>query len=123
MVSLDMAQHYRELIAWQKAMDLVVCVYELTKTFPDDERFGLVSQVRRAAVSIPSNIAEGQSRNSKGEFIQFLGIARGSTAEVTTQLLIAQRLGYLNNAATALESAEEVGRIISGLIRSLRAKH
>jgi len=85
-----MAQHYRDLIAWQKAMDLVAHVYYITKSFPDEEKFGLVSQMRRCAVSVPSNIAEGQSRNSKGEFIQFLGIARGSIAELTTQILISE---------------------------------
>lgn len=77
-----MAKHYRELIAWQKAMALVTHVYSITKTFPNDERFGLTSQMRRCAVSIPSNIAEGQARNTTGEFKQFIGIARGSVAEL-----------------------------------------
>ena len=115
-----MAQHYRELIAWQKAMALVIHVYEVTKAFPDDERFGLVSQMRRCAVSIPSNIAEGQARNTNGEFIQFLGIARGSTAELTTQILISERLGYLQTPQVTIEMVDEVGRILSGLIKSLK---
>ena len=87
-------QSYQDLIAWQKAMVMVTEVYELTKVFPTDERFGLTSQIRRAAVSVPSNIAEGQARNSTGEFVQFLGIARGSLAEVATQLLIARNLKF-----------------------------
>jgi four helix bundle protein len=120
---VQMAQHYRELIAWQKAMDLVVHVYDITKQFPDDERFGLVSQMRRCAVSVPSNIAEGQARNSKGEFLQFLGIARGSVAELTTQILISERLGYLTAHEATISMTDEVGRILSGLINSLRTNN
>ncbi len=118
-----MAQHYRELIAWQKAMDLVTHIYEITKRFPDDERYGLVSQMRRCAVPIASNIAEGQARNSKGEFLQFVGIARGSIAELTTQILISQRLGYLSEPEFTSDKAEEVGRILSGLANALRTKN
>ncbi|QDT79192.1 hypothetical protein Mal35_26470 [Gimesia maris] len=118
-----MVKHYRELIAWQKAMSMVTHVYELTQTLPDNEKFGLVSQIRRSAVSVPSNIAEGQARNTTGEFIQFLGIARGSTAELTTQLLIAANLGYITETDKALPMVEEVGRILSGLIKSLRTKN
>ncbi|QDU01936.1 hypothetical protein V6x_16190 [Gimesia chilikensis] len=118
-----MVKHYRELIAWQKAMSMVTYIYETTKTFPHDEKFGLVSQIRRSAVSVPSNIAEGQARNTTGEFIQFLGIARGSTAELTTQLLIAANLGYLNEPEETLNLVEEVGRLLSGLIKSLRTKN
>src|SRR6185369_4825205 len=93
-----MAQNYRDLIAWQKAMDLVELVYAATTGFPTDERFGLTSQVRRAVVSIPSNIAEGQARRSQSEFLHFLSIAHGSLREVETQLLIATRLRYLDPA-------------------------
>ncbi|QDU09072.1 four helix bundle protein [Gimesia aquarii] len=118
-----MAKHYRELIAWQKAMSMVTHIYETTKTFPHDEKYGLVSQIRRSAVSVPSNIAEGQARNSSGEFIQFLGIARGSTAELTTQLLIAANLGYINKTDKALPIVEEVGRLLSGLIKSLKTNN
>lgn len=118
-----MAQHYRDLIAWQKAMELVAHVYRITKDFPDDERFGLVSQMRRCAVSVPSNIAEGQARNTQGEFKQFLGIARGSVAELTTQILIAEKLGYLGTPDQTISQAEEVGRILSGLIKSLRTNN
>lgn len=118
-----MARHYRELVAWQKAMDLVTHVYAITKHFPDDERFGLTSQMRRCAVSIPSNIAEGQARNTTGEFKQFIGVARGSIAELTTQILIAEQLGYLRDAKQTIEIAEEVGRILTGLSQSLRTNN
>jgi four helix bundle protein len=120
---MGMPRHYRDLIAWKKSMALVTHVYRVTKAFPDDEKFGLISQIRRAAVSIPSNIAEGQARNTKGEFTQFLGIARGSAAELTTQLLIAENLGYLTDAGGTIEMVEEVGRILSGLIKSLRTNN
>ena len=86
-----MAQHYKDLIAWQKAMDLVAGVYSITECFPSKERFGLTDQMRRAAVSVPSNIAEGQAHFSKLEFRHFLRHARGSLAELETQRLIAQR--------------------------------
>ncbi|MFN8636421.1 MAG: four helix bundle protein [Chloroflexota bacterium] len=90
-----MSQNYRDLLAWQKSMDLVEAIYEITADFPPDERFGLTSQVRRAAVSIASNIAEGQGRRSRGEFGHFLSIAHGSVREVETQLLIAIRLRFV----------------------------
>jgi four helix bundle protein len=86
---------YRELIAWQKAIDVVAEVYRLTKNFPKDEMYGLTNQIRRAAVSVPSNIAEGQGRLSRGEFRHFLGQARGSVFELQTQITIAERLEYL----------------------------
>ena len=113
---------YRDLIAWQKAMAMVTEIYRLTSAFPSEEKFGLTSQLRRAAVSVPSNIAEGHSRNSDGEFKQFLGIARGSISEVETQLLIAVNLGFLSEQDSNIASVEEVGRITSGLIRSLKSK-
>jgi len=120
-----MAQHYRQLIAWQKAMALVSEAYRLMKTFPRDEIFGLVSQVRRSAVSVPSNIAEGQGRRTKGEFIQFLGHAYGSLLEMETQVTIADNLGYLpgGDADAFLFQSAEVGRIINGLISSLTTDH
>ncbi|MEI6775821.1 MAG: four helix bundle protein [Chloroflexales bacterium] len=112
---------YQELIAWQKAMDLVVAVYEQTRAFPKEETYGLTNQLRRAAVSIPSNIAEGQGRNSTKQFQHFLSIAYGSLQEVETQLLIARRLQYLTAEQTdpLLLQCAEVGRIINGLVRSL----
>lgn len=112
---------FRDLTAWQKAMDLAETVYEVTKGFPQDERFGLSSQVRRAAVSVASNIAEGQGRSSCNEFLHFLSIARGSLCEMQTQILLASRLDYLDATAcqVMLAQADEVGRLIRGLSRSV----
>ena len=117
-----MIQSYRDLVAWQKAMDLVETIYHLSKQFPKEELYGLTSQIRRAAISIPSNVAEGHARLSKGEFCQFIGHARGSLAEVSTQVLLALRLGFIkqSDADIALASADEVGRILNGLLASLR---
>jgi four helix bundle protein len=114
---------YRELFAWQKAMDLVALVYRASARFPREEVFGLTSQLRRATVAIPSNIAEGQGRRSTREFLNFLSIAHGSLCEVETQILIAQRLHYLADADvnTLLEMAAEVGRLLNGLSNSLLA--
>ena len=117
-----MSSDFKNLVAWQKAMDLVDAVYEVTRKFPREEMFGHTSQLQRAAVSIPSNIAEGQARFSKPDFQRFLRIARGSLAEVQTQLLIAERRGYLASAkCRALEvQIEELARIINGLLRSIK---
>ncbi|MCX6039724.1 MAG: four helix bundle protein [Caldilinea sp.] len=89
---------YQELIVWQKAMDLVVNVYQITKGFPREETYGLTNQLRRAAVSIPSNIAEGQGRNTAKEFQRFLAVAYGSLQETETQLMLSRRLGYIDEA-------------------------
>jgi four helix bundle protein len=112
---------YTGLTAWQKAMDLVESVYDLTRAFPKDERFGLTAQLRKAAVSIPSNIAEGQGRRSRAEFLRFILIAYGSLREVETQVLIPERLSYVNHnaARSVLHSTGEVGRLVNGLARSL----
>jgi four helix bundle protein len=110
---------HKELIVWQKAMEMVTEIYRLTQNFPKEELYGLVSQMRRAAVSIPSNIAEGHGRQSKGEFRQFLGIARGSYAELETQIEIAKNLGFLANPNPIDEQLAEVGRLLNGLLRSL----
>ena len=114
-------KNYRDLIAWQKAMDLVEMIYKATENFPKEEIYGLTAQIRRAAISIPSNIAEGQGRTSKKEFQNFLSIAHGSVREVETQVLIAQRLLYLpdDEVETVLKLAAEVGRLINGLLNSL----
>ena len=111
---------FRDLIAWQKAMQLAVCVYRTTRTFPRDEMFGLTSQLRRCAVSIPSNIAEGHGRLTRGEWQQFLGQARGSLLEMQTQMLLSERLGFGDPARVKrnLERIEELGRIINGLLRT-----
>ena len=116
-----MGRSYKDLVAWQKSMDLVTSIYRVTSAFPKDEQFGLTSQVRRAAVSIPSNIAEGQGRLSEKEFRFFLGQARGSLMQVETQLQIAENLGYFreDNIDKLLESCAEVGRILNGLLASV----
>ena len=119
-----MAQHYKDLIAWQKAMDLVSAIYDATDGFPKRETYSLTDQIRRAAVSIPSNIAEGQAHYSHREFLHFLSHSRGSLAELETQVLIAKRRNYVSDsqAAELLKRADELGRILSGLINSLREK-
>jgi four helix bundle protein len=115
-------QSYKDLVVWQKAMDLVEMVYRQTKGFPKEELYGLTSQLRRAVVSIPSNIAEGQGRAGSTEFSRFLNIAYGSLLEVETQLLIARRLQYVNEAelTNILELVSRVGQLINGLLRSLK---
>ncbi len=113
---------YRELDVWKKAVDLVEAIYELSRQLPDDEKFGLVSQIRRAAVSVPSNIAEGYGRQHRGDYLRHLSVANGSLKEMETQLLIAGRLGFINRdqARPAWELSQEVGRMLSALSASLR---
>jgi four helix bundle protein len=108
-------------MAWQSAMDLVEAVYRLAKAFPKEEIYALSSQLKRAAVSIPSNIAEGQGRRGDREFSRFLEIAHGSLREVETQVLIAQRLRYINASISdpVLELASKVGRLITGLLNKI----
>ena len=118
-----MKKDFRDLIVWQKAMEMVTDIYRATQSFPSEERFGLTSQLRRAAVSVPSNIAEGQGRLTKGEFRQFLGNAKGSLAEVETQLMIARNLGYLAAPEPILDQASEVARLLNGLLRSLTTEN
>jgi len=115
------AQSFRDLLVWQRAMQLTVAIYRLSSGFPREEQYGLSSQVRRSAVSIPSNIAEGQGRLNVGEFKQFLGIARGSNFEVQTQLEIARELGFGEPALLdkAEELSHEVGKMIYGLLQSI----
>ena len=117
-------QHYGQLLVWQKAMDLAVYCYEITKPFPIEERYGLTSQIRRAAVSIPSNIAEGHARFHTKEFLNHLSIARGSLAELETELMISQRVGFLlqENLSKALVMTDEIGRMTAGLRQALEAK-
>ena len=117
-------RHYRDLLVWQKAVDWVETVYAATRAWPQDERFGLTSQIRRAAVSVPSNVAEGCARRSTAEFIRFLSIGRGSLAEVETQIIIATRLGYLDQAlqSSLLEAADEISRMLAGLIAKLEER-
>ena len=118
-----MAGSYKDLVAWQKAMLLAVDVYRVSRAFPRDELYGLTSQLRRAAVSIPSKIAEGQGRYSRQEFHHFLNHARGSLAELETQIMLARELECLERkeAENLLSGAAELGRILNGLTASVRA--
>jgi four helix bundle protein len=113
---------YRKLDVWQRAMDLVVECYNASKKFPREERYGLTSQLQRAAVSVPANISEGQGREHRKEFLHHLSIAHGSLAELETHLQIAERLNYLNSEEVQglLTRSEEIGRMINGLRKSLR---
>ncbi len=115
------SRNYQDLLAWQRAMDLVEGVYTATRSWPKEELYGLTSQIRRAVVSVPSNIAEGQGRDAPKEFHYFLRIAHGSLRELETQIFIAQRLDYLPGemAEHLLNQASEVGRLVKGLSRSL----
>ena len=119
-----MGASFRELTVWQRAFELTLAIYKLTETFPDTERFGLANQLRRAAVSVASNIAEGSGRSTKGEYVQFLGHARGSIYEVEVQLLIAGGLNF--GSKLLLQNAEElcneVGRMLRAMMKSLQAK-
>jgi four helix bundle protein len=119
----DIRSH-RDLVAWQKAVDLGLEVYRVTKPFPESERFGPVSQARRASVSVASNIAEGYGRGTTSDYVRFLRHARGSLYEIDTQMMFAVRLGFLaDEAYTALlERVNECGRILAALIRSLEKK-
>jgi four helix bundle protein len=115
-----MAQDYRDLIVWKKAMELTVCIYSLTQSFPKQEIYGLSSQMRRASVSIASNIAEGLGRLNPAEFRQFLAMAQGSIYELETQLLIANSLGFAR--AEAIKEAESIANEVSKMLRSFIQK-
>lgn len=114
--------NFKELLVWKKSIELVTEIYEITATFPSEEKFGLVSQIRRAAVSIPSNIAEGNSRRSSADYIQFLKIARGSGAEVETQIIISKNLGFIEEAKCEELTLKitEIMKMINGLINYLK---
>ncbi|QNP41635.1 four helix bundle protein [Lysobacter solisilvae (ex Woo and Kim 2020)] len=115
---------YRELEVWREAIDLVGSIYALSSRFPSDERFGLTAQLRRAAVSVPSNIAEGHARSSTRDFLRFLSISLGSLAELETQLVIAHRLGFADDHEfdRILFDANRVGRMMRGLTKSLNTR-
>ncbi len=117
---LTRPRDYHDLLVWKKGMELAKQIYQITKTFPEGERFGLVSQMRRAAVSVPSNIAEGQARNTTGEFIQFLSHAVGSVSELDTQLILSVELGYCSQAKT--ETARSLILELRKMITALRRK-
>jgi len=116
--------HYRKLKVWVRALDWTEQIYRATAHWPRDERFGLISQIRRSSVSVASNIAEGAARRTTGEFIRFVGIAQGSLAEAETQLLLASRLGYLPNAQAGalLGASDEISRMLAALAVSLRQR-
>src|SRR5438046_2192891 len=114
-------QSYKDLVVWQKGIELAKMTYTLTAQFPNGEKFGLVAQMRRAAISIPSNIAEGQARHTTGEFIQFISHAEGSVAELSTQLFLATELRFSSSddAEPALELTEHLRRMLNGPRRKL----
>lgn len=117
------AQNYKDLVVWQKGIALAKAIYQLTSRFPSEEKFGLVSQMRRAAVSIPSNLAEGQARHTTGEFIQFISHAEGSTAELETQLILSVELEFVVTEQTTNEFIllDDIRRMLNGLRRKLSA--
>ena len=119
-----MGQSFKDLIVWQRSIELTTNVYKLTAKFPESERFGLTNQMRRASVSIASNVAEGYGRTTRGEYVQSLGHVRGSCSELETQIVIAKNLGF--GATQNLQSTEtlcnDVGRLLCALIKSIRAK-
>ena len=119
-----MEKPHKKLNAWKESIALVVLVYDLTKQFPKSELFGLISQLRRAVISIPANVAEGAARQTRREFVQFLHIARGSLSEVDTYIEIARRLGYMEDVPLAGVETKmvDVDKIITGLIQSLKRK-
>ncbi len=113
---------HKDLDVWKDSVKLVKQVYEITALFPKEELYGLTSQIRRAAISIPSNIAEGCARNSDKELIQFLYISLGSLAELQTQLIISKELGYINNDLVVDNDIEKIRKMLLGLIKYLRSK-
>src|SRR4051812_48549433 len=118
------AQNYKDLVVWQKGISLAKAIYRLTSRFPSEEKFGLVAQMRRAAVSIPSNIAEGQARHTTGEFIQFISHAEGLTAELETQLILSVELGFAdaNRVKSIFVLLDDIRRMLNGLRRKLQEK-
>jgi len=116
--------NHRDLAVWQKSMALAVSVHALSKQMPREEMFGLISQMRRAAVSVPSNTAEGAARHTTKEFLAFLYIARGSLAELETQLRLSREIGYLPDdlVSPALASTDEVGRLLTSVIAGLKRR-
>ncbi|MDQ2695432.1 MAG: four helix bundle protein [Pseudomonadota bacterium] len=116
---------YRELVVWQKSIDLAERIYRVTRGYPVEEKYGITSQMRRAAVSIPANIAEGQARRTTGEFLQSLGIARGSLAELETFLTISARLAMLSKAdcESLLEDCAQIGKMLHALMKALSTRH
>ena len=114
-----MIQSYKDLEVWQLSMEMAEAVFKLTEAFPKSQQYVMVSQLQRCALSVPSNIAEGRSRHSKNDFIYHLNIARGSLAELETQLILATRLGYIDSPETLIATANRVTRMLFGLRNSL----
>ena len=123
-VSNEAPRSHRDLKIWQISLDVTETLYRITSGWPKHEQYGLISQIRRAAVSVPANIAEGAGRRTPGEFMHFVGIARGSLAELETLLIVARRLDYLDEAAyrAVLDDLLELGRMATGLLRSLEER-
>ena len=123
-MKVNTTRSYKDLIVWQKGITLAKLVYRLTERFPSEAKFGIVAQMRRAAVSIPSNIAEGQARRTTGEFIQFISHAEGSLAELDTQLILSIELKFCSESAaeSALTLLDEIGRMLNALRRKLAAR-
>lgn len=119
-----MKHNFRELKIWQKSKNLCLLVYRITKEFPSDEKFGLINQIRRCSVSVPSNIAEGCGRNTDLQLIHYLNIAMGSLSELETQLLISKDLGYINklNSEVLLNEVNEIQKMLSVFSRKLKSK-
>ncbi len=117
-------QNYKDLVVWQKGIALAEMVYRLTQSFPSAEKFGLIAQMRRAAVSVPSNLAEGQARHTTGEFVQFISHAEGSVAELDTQLILSNELRFCDRVTTApvFELIDELRRMLNVLRRKLVAR-
>lgn len=115
-----MSESFRNLTVWQRAIEMTLAIYQLTSSFPDSERFGLTSQLRRAAVSVASNIAEGYGRSTRGEYLQFLGVARGSACEIETQMVIAKALEF--GSTQAFPGTEKLGEDVGCLLRVLMTK-
>lgn len=115
--------NFRELVVWQKSIDLVVAIYELTKKFPNEEKFGLTTQMQRSATSIPSNVAEGAGRNSGASFKQFVTIAIGSSHELETQMIISKKLGYINvdSYEMVISDLTAIQKMLYGLYNSIKA--
>ena len=119
---MERTTSFRDLHVWQQSMALTTRVYELSRSFPEDEKFGLTAQIRRASVSVPSNIAEGSGRRSKGEFLQFLGIATGSLREVETETILATMLGFVEEVQETLESISRISMMLTRLRQSVEAR-
>jgi four helix bundle protein len=118
----ELRRNHRDLVAWQQAVDLVVVVYQSTKDFPKSELYGLTSQMRRAAVSVPANIAEGAARTGRPELLRFLSIAQGSLSELDTHIEVAHRLGFLQNRHDIDERIARVFQLLTGLAAALKDK-